>query len=157
MVWHWQWSVKNVTLLHNISAPLVDSLTSADLLNNNIIDTFYFCELCRAKMKSVQICFSFCVNNRFPHLLSSSYSSSAELMRLYSLQFVIDFEGLLINNDFQEEIMDFTSLEVHSLVQNYTLKAEMWWEDWKKYAVIQGFPQDLQTTYKKLSKEATFL
>lgn len=33
----------------------------------------------------------------------------------------------------------------------------MGWEDGKKDPVIQGVLQDLQTAFKKLSKEATFL
>lgn len=80
---------KNVSLLHNISDPCVDSVTSADLFNN-IITTFYFCELCQSQNELCSNLF-FCVDNRFHHLLSSV---TAELMRLYSLQFVIKPEGL---------------------------------------------------------------
>lgn len=55
---------KDVALLHNICDPCVDSVTSADLFNN-IITTFYFCELCRARMECVQICFPSLWTTRF--------------------------------------------------------------------------------------------
>lgn len=131
----------NTALLHNASAPCEDSVTSADLLNNNIITISYFCEFCKARMKCVPVCSSWCVNSSFPHLdLISSFLNCRVTnwaVRPAVCNWVQEFT---FSNDFQEEKWDFISLWSLILlnflscpyVRKHTLKIEMRMERVKK-------------------------